>query len=76
MRKTGEQEREREREGGEEHLTAEDWAIMAAVEKRTVWRSLKALHLRRREKLLAAIMFGLSRDGGRKHRQKHRQLSR
>ena len=39
----------------EEHLTAEDWAIMEAVEKFIVWRSLKALNLRQREKLLAAI---------------------
>ena len=42
----------------EEHLTAEDWVIMAAVEKCTVWRSLKALNLRQREKLLAAICMG------------------
>ena len=38
----------------EEHLTAEDWAIMTAVENCVVWRSLKALNLQR-EKLLAAI---------------------
>ena len=39
----------------EEHLTAEDWAIMAAVERCPVLRSLKSLNLRQREKLLAAI---------------------
>ena len=39
----------------EEHLTAEDWAIMAAVERCAVRRALKALNLRQREKLLAAI---------------------
>ena len=39
----------------EEHLTSEDWAIMAAVERCTVWRSVKSLNLRQREKLLAAI---------------------
>ena len=39
----------------EEHLTEEDWAIMAAVERCPVWRSLKSLNLRQREKLLAAV---------------------
>ena len=34
---------------------AEDWAIMTAVENCVVWRSLKALNLKQREKLLAAI---------------------
>ena len=34
----------------EEHLTSEDWAIMAAVERCTVWCSLKSLNLRQREK--------------------------
>ena len=39
----------------EEHLTEEDWAIMAAVERCPVWRSLKSLNLWQREKLLAAV---------------------
>ena len=39
----------------EEHLTDEDWAIMAAVENCVVWKLLKSLNLRQREKLLAAI---------------------
>ena len=39
----------------EERLTAEDWAIMAAVERCAVWRALKAFNLRQREKLLAAM---------------------
>ena len=43
----------------EEHLTDEDWAIMAAVENCKVWRMLKALSLKQREKLLAAICMTL-----------------
>ena len=39
----------------EEDLTSEDWAIMAAVERCPVWRTLKAFNLKEREKLLAAI---------------------
>ena len=39
----------------EEDLTSEDWAIMAAVERCSVWRTLKAFNLKEREKLLAAI---------------------
>ena len=39
----------------EENLTAEDWAVMDAVERCPVWRAFKALNLRQREKLLAAM---------------------
>ena len=39
----------------EEDLTSEDWAIMAAVERCSVWRTLKAFNLKEREKLLAVI---------------------
>ena len=39
----------------EEHRTAEDWAIMEAVERCPVWRTLKSVNLREREKLLAAL---------------------
>ena len=43
----------------EEHLTAEDWAIMAAVESCVVWRTLKAINMKHREQLLAAICMTL-----------------
>ena len=43
----------------EEHLTSEDWAIMSAVERCTVWRALKSFNLRQREKLLAAVCMVL-----------------
>ena len=39
----------------EEHFTAEDWAVMTAVERCPVWRALKTFNLRQREKLLAAM---------------------
>ena len=39
----------------EEDLTAEDWAVMDAVERCPVWRALKTFNLRQREKLLAAM---------------------
>ena len=39
----------------EENLTAEDWAIMEAVERCPTWRALKSFNLREREKLLAAL---------------------
>ena len=42
----------------EEHLTDEGWAIMTAVEhcvNRVVWKLLKSLNLKQREKLLASI---------------------
>ena len=39
----------------EEHLTSEDWAIMAAAERCPVWRILKSFNLREMEKLLAAL---------------------
>ena len=39
----------------EENLTAKDWAIMEAVERCPVWRTLKSFNLRKREKLLAAF---------------------
>ena len=40
---------------GQRALTAEDWAVMDAVERCPVWRALKALNLLQREKLLAAM---------------------
>ena len=39
----------------EEQLTAEGWAIMTAVESCVVWKSLKSLNLKQREKLLSAV---------------------
>ena len=51
----GERNTRRDPIPGKEHLTPEDWAIMAALERCTVWRSLKSLNLRQGEKLLAAI---------------------
>ena len=39
----------------EENLTEEDWAIMRAVERCPVWKTIKSFNLREREKLLAAI---------------------
>ena len=38
-----------------DNLTAEDWALMDAVERCPVWRALKAFNLKQREKLLAAM---------------------
>ena len=39
----------------EENLTAEDWAVMDAVERCPVWRAHKAFNSHQREKLLAAM---------------------
>ena len=39
----------------EENLTEEDWAIMRAVERCPVWKTMKSFNLREREKLPAAI---------------------
>ena len=39
----------------EENLTEEDWAIMRAVGRCPVWKTIKSFNLREREKLLAAI---------------------
>ena len=65
-RKKRERERERDRTTTrritrhdpvprEENLTEEDWAIMRAVERCPVWRTIKSFNLREREELLAAI---------------------
>ena len=53
----------------EENLTAEDWAIMEAVERCPVWRALKSFNLREREKLLAALCMIIQKIGGGKHRK-------
>ena len=39
----------------EENLTEEEWAIMRAVERCPVWKTIKSFNLRERQKLLAAI---------------------
>ena len=53
----------------EEHLTPEGWAIMAAVERCTVWRALKSFNLRQSKKLLDHLQ-SVPGDGGGQRGQK------